>query len=110
MPHRIYPGAAAWHPNLTPPVLASWLAAFRDHFSAPVWSRVLVLVAGAVLAPGKRTMRQALRVTGLAANSGFSRRHEVLDRARWDGRAVARALLARVLGGTVNLAAGRLAG
>src|SRR5919205_1036863 len=84
-------------PNSTPPVLAGWMSAFRGCFSAPVWSRVLVLVAGAVLAPGKRTVSQALRVMGLAAGPGFSRYHEVLNRARWDGRAVARALLARVL-------------
>jgi hypothetical protein len=31
-----------------------------------MWNRVLVLVAGAVLAPGKRTVTQALRVMGLA--------------------------------------------
>ncbi len=96
-PHCIHPGVAAGHPNLTPPVLAGWLAAFRDHFSAPVWSRVLVLVTGAVLAPGKRTVSQALRVMGLAASPGFSRYHEVLNRACWNERAVARTLLMYVL-------------
>jgi len=95
---RIHPGVAAGHPTLAPPVLAGWLAVFRDYFSAPVWFRVLVLVAGAVLAPGKRTVSQALRVMGLAAKPGFSRYHEVLNRARWDGRAVARTLLVHVLG------------
>jgi hypothetical protein len=83
--------------NPTPPVLAGWMSAFRGCFSAPVWSRILVLIAGAVLAPGKRTMSQALRVMGLAAGPGFARYHEVLNRARWDGRAVARSLLARLI-------------
>ena len=96
--HRTHPGVAAARLNPTPSVLAGWLAAFRGCFSAPVWSRVLVLVAGAVLAPGKRTVSQALRVMGLEANPGFSRYHEVLNRARWDGRAVARTLLMQVLG------------
>ena len=96
-PHRIHPGVPAGYPNLTPPALAGWLAAFRDHFSAPVWSRVLVLVTGAVLAPGKRTVTQALRVMGLASSPGFARYHEVLSRARWNGRAVARTLLVHVL-------------
>ena len=95
---RIHPRAAAERPNPTPPLLAGWLVAFRDRFSAPVWSRVLVLVAGAVLAPGKRTVSQALRVMGLAASPGFSRYHEVLNRARWDGRAVAHTPLMQVLG------------
>ena len=44
-----------------PSLLASWLAPFRDCFTAPVWQRVLVLVAGAVLAPGQRTVSAALR-------------------------------------------------
>ena len=85
--HCTHPGIAAGHLNLTPPVLAGWMSVFRGGFSAPVWSRVLVLVTGAVLAPGKRTVSQALRVMGLAARSGFSRYHEVLNRARWNGRA-----------------------
>jgi len=95
--HRTRPGAAAGHPSLTPPVLAGWLSPFRACFSAPIWSRVLVLVAGAVLAPGKRTVTQALRVMGLASSPGFSRYHEVLNRARWNGCVVARTLLAQVL-------------
>ena len=78
-------------------MLAGWLSVFRDCFTAPVWARVLVLVAGAVLAPGKRTVSQALRVMGLASSPGFGRYHEVLSRARWNGRAVARTLLAQVL-------------
>ena len=58
--------ATAPDPHLIPPALAAWLAVFRSCFTAPVWNRVLVLVAGAVLAPGKRTVTQALRVMGLA--------------------------------------------
>ena len=95
--HCTHSGAVASHLNLTPPLLAGWLSAFRDCFTAPVWARVLVLVAGAVLAPGKRTVSQALRVMGLAEKPGFSRYHDVLSRARWNGRAVARTLLAQVL-------------
>jgi hypothetical protein len=88
---------AAVGSGLAPPVLATWLSAFRDCFTAPVWKHVLVLVAGAVLAPRKRTVSEALRVMGLAARPGFARYHEVLSRARWNGRAVARRLLAQLL-------------
>ncbi len=62
-----------------PPILVSWLAVFRSCFTAPVWRHVQVLVAGAVLAPGKRTVTQALRVMGLAEQPGFGRYHEVLN-------------------------------
>ena len=81
----------------TPEILTCWLAVFRPCFTAPVWNHILVLVAGAVLAPGKRTVTQALRVMGLAAKPGFGRYHEVLNRARWNARDVARRLLLHLL-------------
>jgi hypothetical protein len=92
-----HPAAAAPDPHLVPPILATWLSVFRPCFTAPVWDRILVLVAGAVLAPGKRTVTQVLRVMGLADDHHFRRYHEVLSRARWDGRAVARRLLLHVI-------------
>jgi hypothetical protein len=49
-----------------PTILVSWLAVFRPCFTAPVWNHILVLVGGAVLAPGKRTVTQVLRVMELA--------------------------------------------
>jgi hypothetical protein len=57
----------------------------------------LLLVGGAVLAPGKRTVTWALRVMELADRPGFGRYHEVLNRARWDARDVARRLLLHLL-------------
>ena len=80
--------ATAPDPHLIAPVLAAWLSVFRSCFTAPVWTRVLVLVA-----PGKRTVTQALRVMGLAEEPQFRRFHEVLGRARWDSKAVVRRLL-----------------
>jgi len=89
------PTAAVSSP--VPAILASWLGVFRPCFTAPVWNHVLVLVAGAVLAPGKRTVSATLRVMGLADQTGFARYHEVLNRARWDAREVARRLLLHLL-------------
>ena len=86
------PAAPASILPLVPPVLAAWLSVFRPCFTAPVWNRVLVLVAGAVLAPGRRTVTQTLRVMGLAGARDFRRYHEVLSKARWDARDVARRL------------------
>ena len=84
-------------PAAAVPLLAAWLAPFRDGFTAAVWPRVLVLVAGAILAPGQRTVSAALRVMGLADRPGFGRYHEVLSEARWDGRALAHKLLVHLL-------------
>jgi hypothetical protein len=93
-----HPGATtAPDPHLVPAILATWLSVFRPCFTAPVWNRILVLLAGAVLAPGKRTVTKVLRVMGLADESSFRRYHEVLSQARWDGQAVARRLLLYVI-------------
>ena len=83
--------------TILPPILGSLMEAFRGFFTAPVWDHVLVLVAGAVLTPGKRTVSAALRIMGLAEASDFALYHHVLSRARWDSRAIARKLLTMIL-------------
>jgi DDE superfamily endonuclease len=85
------------HLPLIPPVLIGWLGVFQPCFTAPTWRHVMVLVTGAVLAPGKRTVTQVLRVMGLADQIGFARYHEVLNRARWDARSLAQRLLRHLL-------------
>jgi hypothetical protein len=89
------PSPAAAH--LVPPALIPFMAVFRVFFTAPVWDHVLVLVAGAILAPGKRTVSAALRVMGLGSEAGFARYHHVLSQARWSSRAVAQKLLMMIL-------------
>jgi len=48
---------------------------------------------GALLAPGKRTVSQLLRVMGLAEEPQFQRYHRVLNRAVWSSRQASRILL-----------------
>ena len=71
--------------------------ALPELFTAPVWEHVLALITGMVLAPGKRTVSAALRVMGLGAAHDFALYHYVLNRARWNSRAVARTLLTMIL-------------
>ena len=73
------------------------MAAFREFFTAPVWDHVLVLVTGAVLTTGKRTVSAVLRVMGLSQSGDFALYHHVLSQARWDSRAIARQLLRMIL-------------
>jgi hypothetical protein len=80
-------------PASAPEMLAAWMRPFRDYFTAAVWRHALVLVAGAVLAPGRRTVTAALRVMGLGQAPGFAVHHRVLSHARWSSRAVAHRLL-----------------
>ena len=80
-------------PSMSPAVLDGWMQSFRCHFTAAVWRHVLVLVCGALLAPGRRTVAAALRVMGLGEAAGFAVYHRVLSHGRWCSRAVAHRLL-----------------
>src|SRR4051812_9406038 len=80
-------------PTSVPAVLAAWMQPFAASFTPAVWRHVLVLVAGVVLAPGRRTVTGALRVMGLDQGAGFAVYHRVLSTGRWSSRAVAHRLL-----------------
>jgi hypothetical protein len=80
-------------PMSVPAVLAAWMQPFAACFTPAVWRHVLVLVAGVVLAPGRRTVTAALRVMGLDQGAGFAVYHRVLSLGRWSSRAVAHRLL-----------------
>src|SRR3954462_8432905 len=70
--------------------LATWMGPFRTSFTAPTWQHVLVLVTGALLVPGRRTVASALRVLRMAGTPHFSHYHRVLNRGRWCARSLAR--------------------
>ena len=69
------------------------LAPFAPLFSHRVWLHAQVLLVGAMLAPGARTVTAALRVMGLAAERHFTNSHRVLNRANWSARQGSRMLL-----------------
>ena len=80
-------------PSVVPDVLEGWMRPFRCRFTAAVWRHVLVLVCGALLAPGRRTVAAALRVMGLGEVAGFAVYRRVLSRGHWCSRALAHRLL-----------------
>jgi hypothetical protein len=69
------------------------LAPFVPLFRRRVWSSVLVLLVGTLLAPGQRTVTTALRMMGLEHTRRFERYHRVLNRARWSSLTASRILL-----------------
>jgi DDE superfamily endonuclease len=69
------------------------LAPFAPLFSDRVWRHAQVLLLGALLAPGARTVTPALRVMGLSAERRFTNYHRVLNRAVWSARQGSRMLL-----------------
>jgi hypothetical protein len=76
-----------------PPELLALLAPFALLFSSRTWTYVPGLVAGGILAPGRRTVSSALRALGLHQVSWFQNFHRVLNRAVWSPLAVSRVLL-----------------
>jgi hypothetical protein len=69
------------------------LAPFAQLFSERVWLHAQVLVAGAILAPGNRTVSSCLRVMGLAWECHFTNYHRVLNRAKWSALQASKILL-----------------
>jgi hypothetical protein len=69
------------------------LAPFTPLFSKRVWQNAQVLLMGAILAPGRRTVSSALRAMGLDQHKRFHRYHRVLSRASWSSREASRILL-----------------
>ncbi|HEY3994028.1 MAG TPA: transposase, partial [Ktedonobacteraceae bacterium] len=60
---------------------------FEEAFSERVWEWSKVLLIGAILAPGERTVTAILRVMGQSREQQFQNYHRVLNRARWSSRA-----------------------
>jgi len=69
------------------------IVTFAPLFSKPVFQHVHVLLVGAILSPGKRTVTQALRVMGKNQDPHFQNYHRVLNRAAWSSLAAAQILL-----------------
>jgi DDE superfamily endonuclease len=80
-----------------PAELAFVILAFRPLFSQRVWDCAQVLLMGAILAPGKRTVTSALRIMGLAEEQHFQNYHRALNRAVWSCRHAGLILLRMLL-------------
>ena len=74
------------------------LAVFAPLFSNCVWTHVQVLVVGAMLTPGQRTVTAILRIMGLSHERHFQTYHRVLNRAVWSCWEVSRVLLQMLVG------------
>lgn len=66
---------------------------FAPAFTKPTYRKALLLVTGAILAKGQRTVTAALRVMGREQESDWSKYHHVLNRAQWSGLQVSEILL-----------------
>jgi hypothetical protein len=69
------------------------LAPFAPLFSQRVWLHAQLLLLGAMLAPGARTVTAALRAMGLSGERHFTNYHRVMNRATWSAHQASRILL-----------------
>src|SRR5438105_2589179 len=75
-----------------PPEIMTLISEFAPVFSERIWDWVQVLVAGAILAPRKRTVSAVLRVMGLSHEAQYQNYHRVLNRAVWSELELSRLL------------------
>lgn len=78
--------------SLPPEILILWTH-FAPLFSQPVAAHARVLLIGALLANGPRTVTAALRIMGKRQETHFTNYHRVLNRANWSARMASRILL-----------------
>src|SRR4051812_32695837 len=79
---------------LTPsPEIIQVLTAFAPALTQPAWRKCVLLICGAILAPGRRTVTAALGMVGLA-DAHFTNYHRLLNRDRWSALLLSRLLLA----------------
>jgi DDE superfamily endonuclease len=76
-----------------PITCSSVIGVLTPVLSRPVWQPVKVLLTGAVLAPGKRTVTALRRIMGRSAEPNFQTYHRVLNRAVWSPLHASRLLL-----------------
>jgi hypothetical protein len=80
-----------------PARFAAVILCFAPLFFQRSWRHAEMLLIGAILTPGRRTVTSILRITGLGRERRFVNYHRVLNRAAWSGRAAARVLLGLLL-------------
>ena len=68
-----------------PPDVDAIIGMFAPLFSKRVWPHAQVLLVGAILTMGRRTVATVLRTMGLGGEWRFKNDHRVLSRARWCG-------------------------
>ncbi len=81
------------------PTIIHILAPFAIIFScSKTWAKAALLMTGAILCKGGRTVCGSLKVMGLRGEKAFANYHRVLNRAQWDSLKGAKILLMQIIG------------
>jgi hypothetical protein len=68
-----------------PARFAELILCFAPLFFQRSWRRAELLLFGAILAPGQRTVTSIRRITGLTHGRRFANCHRILNRTAWAG-------------------------
>jgi hypothetical protein len=85
-----------------PSAMIAVLTPFAPVFPKRVFERVKLLVVGALLVPGQRTVASVLRVMGHGDDVHFQNYHRVLNRDRWSSRTLSKILLSLLIDAFVS--------
>jgi DDE superfamily endonuclease len=86
-----------------PSCFADIIVAFASLFvQQRTWRHARLLLLGALLTPGQRTVSSILRIVGLRRERHFVNYHRVLNRAVWNSREGARRLLGLLISSFVS--------
>ena len=80
-----------------PARFAGPILSFTPLFVHRSWRHAQILLIGAILTPGRRTVTNVLRIMGRAHERRFVNVHRILNRAAWCPRSGSRILLGRLI-------------
>ena len=90
---------------ILPAPIMNVLTPFAQAFGDRIWDMVQLLVIGAILTPGKRTVSAVLRTMGQQDDAQYQNYHRVLNRAKCSALQVSRILLGLLVAGVGGCAA-----
>ncbi len=76
-----------------PPGFQRTISVFSATFRKDVWKKVELLLTGAIICPGSRTVCNLLRSVGLHRERCFAKYHRLLNRDKWSAKWIAQVLL-----------------
>ncbi|MCB0562732.1 MAG: transposase, partial [Phaeodactylibacter sp.] len=76
-----------------PPGFQRTISDFSTAFRKDVWPKALLLIAGAIICPGSRTVCNLLRSVGLQAERCFPKYHRLLSQDKWSAKRLSGVLL-----------------
>jgi len=76
-----------------PPRFQETISQFSSEFRKDVWPKVELLLLGAIICPGSRTVCNLLRSVGLQWEGNFPKYHRVLSKDKWSAKKLSGVLL-----------------